>query len=570
MRTALFAIIVAFLAVYVLPLGVRPLFCPDGTRYAEIPREMIESGDWVVPRLNGLRYFEKPVLGYWLTAASLRCFGENAFALRFPSAVAAGLSALWVFFLLRRFAGGPSAGLLAAAALLTCVLVFAVGTINVLDNVFSMFLTGAMVCFFFAFMESDRRRRAALLALFGALCGLAFLTKGFLALVVPALAVMPFLLWQRRAKDLLKIAWLPILTAAAVVLPWAVMVHLREPDFWHSFLWKEHIQRFMSPGKGQHAEPLWYYVPIFIAGAAPWTALLASQLRGLRDNGFRDPLVRFALCWLVCPFFFFSVCRGKLPTYILPCFPPYVILAAIGLHEYLRSGRRKALAAGAILSAVLASAAALLVLLTRVVDWGIPPIFGRSETWKAAVFIVALLAWAALSILAMRIAEPSRKLALWSAAPLIFMFATHFAVPDGRATTNVPGPLLMSHAARVGPNTALVSDNNLVTAVCWFYKRDDVYLLCRAGEHAQGLSYDDSRSRLLDLERFSQLVAGGRDVVLVISRGRYTEYTPRLPKPTYLDVREELVLARFRGSVSRSRTELSGTEQRVLERTTED
>ena len=96
MKQAALLIICLFLLIYVLPLGSRPMVVPDESRYSEIPREMVASGDWVVPRLNGLRYFEKPVLGYWLVAASIKLFGENAFATRLPSALAAGLSALLV------------------------------------------------------------------------------------------------------------------------------------------------------------------------------------------------------------------------------------------------------------------------------------------------------------------------------------------------------------------------------------------------------------------------------------------------------------------------------------------
>ncbi len=105
MRKSCVVIIGIFLFLYILPLGVRPIIIPDESRYAEIPREMIASGDWIVPRLNGLRYFEKPVMGYWLNALSIKLFGENAFAVRFPSASATGLSAFLIFLLIRRFSG---------------------------------------------------------------------------------------------------------------------------------------------------------------------------------------------------------------------------------------------------------------------------------------------------------------------------------------------------------------------------------------------------------------------------------------------------------------------------------
>ncbi|MDZ7696997.1 MAG: glycosyltransferase family 39 protein [Deltaproteobacteria bacterium] len=118
----------AFLCALSPPLGMRPMTVPDESRYSEIPREMIASGDWVVPRLNGVRYFEKPVLGYWVNALSIRLFGQNRFAVRLPAALATGLTALMAFFLVRRFAEDHVAPLLAAAAYLTCLLVFALGS----------------------------------------------------------------------------------------------------------------------------------------------------------------------------------------------------------------------------------------------------------------------------------------------------------------------------------------------------------------------------------------------------------------------------------------------------------
>ncbi len=116
-----------FLVLYVLPLGVRPLVIPDEARYAEIPREMLASGDWIVPRLNGLRYFEKPPLGYWLNAAAIWLFGENAFAIRFPSAVAAGLTAVLLFVWARRFTEDGATPWLATAVFLLSFEVLAIG-----------------------------------------------------------------------------------------------------------------------------------------------------------------------------------------------------------------------------------------------------------------------------------------------------------------------------------------------------------------------------------------------------------------------------------------------------------
>jgi len=139
-----------FLFFYILPLGIRPMVTPDESRYAEIPREMIASGDWIVPTLNGLKYFEKPVLGYWMNAVSIKLFGENAFAVRFPSAAATGISGFMIFLLVRRFTGEIFSATLAALIFLTSFEVYGVGTFNVLDSMLAMFVTISMTAFFFA------------------------------------------------------------------------------------------------------------------------------------------------------------------------------------------------------------------------------------------------------------------------------------------------------------------------------------------------------------------------------------------------------------------------------------
>jgi 4-amino-4-deoxy-L-arabinose transferase-like glycosyltransferase len=111
---------------------------------------------------------------------------------------------------------------------------------------------------------------------------------------------------------------------------------VREPGYWHYFFWVEHIQRFLSPDKAQHPQPFWFYVPILLGGAMPWTPLAGPIIVGLRHVGTKDPMVRLAVCWLVMPLALFSASSGRLGTYILPCFPPLAFLIAIGLTECLR------------------------------------------------------------------------------------------------------------------------------------------------------------------------------------------------------------------------------------------
>src|SRR5258705_2707091 len=145
-------------ACYLAGIAVRPLVAPDEFRYAEVPREMLASGDWIVPRLDGVLYFEKPPLGYWLTAMSMRAFGEHAAAVRLPFALSTLLTATIVIALARRYGSRAAAAQLAALGFLTSAEVMILGTTAVLDALFSLGVTAALAALFVA---SEHRPGAA-------------------------------------------------------------------------------------------------------------------------------------------------------------------------------------------------------------------------------------------------------------------------------------------------------------------------------------------------------------------------------------------------------------------------
>ncbi len=528
-------IFLGFVLVYLLPLGFRPMVVPDEVRYGEISREMIATGDWIVPRLNGLRYFEKPVMGYWLNGISMLAFGENPFAVRFPSAVAAGLSALMIWLLMRRASGNAASGILAPLVFLTCFLVVGTGVFSVLDGMLAMFLTMAMTAFYFA-LDAPRGswKEKGLLALFGILCGMAFLTKGFLAFAVPVVAIVPYMIWAGRWKDLLRMAVIPIAAAVLVSLPWAIAVHLKEPDYWNYFFWQEHVKRFMAED-AQHKASFWTYFLAFPVAALPWSPLIPASVMGMDRSRVQTALFRYALCWFVFPFLFFSAASGKLLTYILPCFPPFAILFAEGLATGFGKATGKTVQGALIALAFIFSATLIgLIVIQATGVGGFVPYVHSWKTLAAASGLAGLVfcLWMSLKKRVL-----GKKLLLVALGTTLFLATIQFVLPDDTIEHKAPGALLLRNATRVQPETVLVSLEDPLRAVCWFYKRSDVFQLGAGGELAYGFGYPDGSHRLLDEATFLRLIPGhehGR-VVLVGKSKHYRKLKDRLPPPIFED-----------------------------------
>ena len=526
LRRGAFVLLALYVLLYLAPLPVRPLASPDEARYGEVAREMLASGDWVSPHLNGVRYFEKPALGHWLNAISLAAFGENAFALRLPVALATGLTALIVFALTRRFLGASKA-VFATAIFLTTFLVAGVGTFALLDAFLALFLTAALAAYYLAVRGASGERRNWLIAC-GVACGAAFLVKGFLALAIPVIVAGPYLLASKRWRDLLTTPWWPIAVAAVVVAPWSILIHLREPDFWRYFFWVEHVQRFTADD-AQHAAPFWYYVAYLPLTGWPWILLLPAAAIGLRRiKGDRD-FVAYLIAWAWLPFLFFSASRGKIATYILPCFAPLSILLAAGLERYAAAGFTRAwrVAAGIVALAFVA-VLALLVAAQSGALGAIP--YGAGEGGRLAVLVGCLVVGVAGGIAAVAARRSRVRIDGVVVAGAALLVPLQFALPQQALDNFAPSAAVTRYAS--GDNTVIVSDAPLFGTAAWVLKRSDVYV-ASPGEIDYGLSYPEAKERLLDGPKFAALLAQNRqqgsEVVLVCVPSTEQELKQWLP-----------------------------------------
>jgi len=336
-RQGTLAIGLLIVAWFAATAWARPLLLPDEGRYVGVAWEMLRSGDWLTPTLNGLPFFHKPPLMYWLTAASMAVFGMNEWAARAAPIVGASVGSLALYLLTRRWSGAGTAR--AALVALLAQPLFAVGgQFANLDMLVAGCITATIALAAHAVLAGtgDRPDRRALAAAY-AMAGLGILAKGLIGVVLPALVLTTWLIAVRRWRALLRLIWWPgLLLAVAVAAPWFVAMQLRFAGFFDYFFVVQHFQRFTAAGGFNNALPLWFYPAVLLAAALPWWRWLWQALRpgAPRPASTLRPLM---WSWLAAITVFFSLPASKLVGYILPAVPPLAWLLADGL-ESLRAG----------------------------------------------------------------------------------------------------------------------------------------------------------------------------------------------------------------------------------------
>jgi len=419
-RTLVIVAVLALALAWFAGLDHRKLVRADESRYGEIPREMVASGDWVTPRLNGFKYFEKPPLQYWATAASFEAFGVDEWTVRLWPALTGFAGVLLVFFAGARIFG-REAGLYAAAALAGSLLYVALGHFVTLDMGVTLFLSLTVLAFVLAQLDGtpERERRGWMLVAWAAAAA-AVLSKGLIGLVLPGGAFVLYLL-ARRDWGLL--GRLHVVPGAAIFLviaaPWFVAVSLANPEFARFFFIHEHFERFLTKVHERY-EPAWYFLPVLAAGIMPWLVSFAAALwRGAREREparFRPAL--FLLLWCATVLAFFSASDSKLASYILPLFPA----AALLIGRQLAAASRALLVGQALLAALVGAAFVVLaprlpyLEMTRVA----PELLHAYAPWLVAAGTLLAALAAASAVLAWRGRRTASVLAL-AAAGLAFM-----------------------------------------------------------------------------------------------------------------------------------------------------
>ncbi len=326
-------------------LSSRPLFNPDEGRYAEIAREMLKGGDWIVPHLNGVIYVEKPPLQYWATAMSLRVFGLGEFAARLYTALCA-LATLGVVWGAAKELWGSAAAWRAAAVLASLMLFVILGQLLTLDMSLTFYMTTSLAGFLLAQRRphSDKASRAGAaerywMLVAWAAAGLGVLTKGLEAAVIPSAVLVLYSLCARDPSPWRRLypAWgLPLFLA--ITVPWHWMAARRLPDFLQFFFVHEHLSRYLTPSADRE-EPWWFFAVVLALGSIPWTLsalrVLGSSWRRRAAPGDFDPVL-FLWIWVIFICVFFSLSDSKLIPYVLPAIPALALLIAESRADALR------------------------------------------------------------------------------------------------------------------------------------------------------------------------------------------------------------------------------------------
>ncbi len=501
-------------------LGNRPLSVPDEGRYVEIPREMVVTGDYLTPRLNGVKYFEKPVLFYWLEALSIKQFGLREFTLRLWPAVFALFGCLAVAVAGTRFFGRRS-GILAAVVLMTSLLYYGLSRAIILDMPVSILLTVSLLSFLIGtHAKSGIKRRFAFWS-FYACSALAVLTKGLIGIFIPAMVIGAWIVVLGEWR-IIKSMYLPsgLVIFLLIAAPWHILVSRANPEFFHFYFIQEHFLRYLTKMHGRY-HPAWFFIPIVLLGLFPWSVFLVQAIRHSLPASWHERHEHreaiFLILWAGLVFLFFSASSSKLIPYILPVIPPLSILIGRYLADAWESRGYPGIQAGyhilLVVSVILAGAflaAHALIPKENVHALGV-------YQYSLAITLAAggIAAWAFARYRGLRYAFVATTV-----MSVLFLVQANAAAP--RVDTRSVKPLAM----RIKP---LLKPGDEVATYSTYYQDLPVYLERRItvvgwkGELEFGTTVEDTSAWMMDPEMFWKNWQGPDTIFLFTQRAIYDD-----------------------------------------------
>lgn len=518
-------------------LGDRPLFVPDEGRYAEIAREMVASHDWITPTLNGIKYFEKPVLFYWLGALAIKLGGVNLWSVRCINAILGVLGCLMTYGI-TRYCYDRRTGLLAAGILASSILYFVMSHMVSLDLPVTVFNSATLFAFLLAFEAKTARATRAWLYCATTAAALAVLTKGLIGIVFPELILLVWLTliggWSRFWK-------LPLISAALIFFilatPWHVLVNHEHPEFFYFYFIEQQFLRYTSKDIG-HYQPVWFFIPTLLAGFFPWVVFLPQTLKRVVSACWRAPKVEsrnaYFLIWVVLVFAFFSFSKSKLIPYILPIFPALAILTAHVIVESLRFARHpKSLHIS--LWGLIALTAGLGFVITHVVpEASLPHPLAAEHTLSMACIYLLIGSLTSLFLIDFK---PNLALGTLVLSSSLFALVAFSAFKDMDSRTIQPLANILIPILK--PENEVITYNQYYQDLP-FYLQRRVSILNWRNEMSYGMTHQDTRAWMINDETFWKRWKGRERVFVFISQDELASLKSKMPSLSVFTLGETL------------------------------
>jgi 4-amino-4-deoxy-L-arabinose transferase-like glycosyltransferase len=333
-------------------MGSHHLLVPDEGRYVEVAREMVASGNYVTPFLNGIVFLDKPILFYWLQCLAIKIFGLKEWSVRLWPAII-GVFGCVASYVAGRKLFNRRTGIFAAFILATSPLYYILSHYANMDLEVAVFITATLYAFLIAVKLEDSYRRSIVLWIAYTFAALAFLTKGMIGIVFPAMIIGGWIIifndW-RLLKRIHLLSGLGILVL--IVTPWCILEQRANPEFFHYFFVTQHFSRFLTSNfNNPHAT--WFYLPVVLIGLIPWAFFLVQafwqKIQLIFENCREHKIEVFLLLWVLLIFMFFSIPRSKLIGYIAPIIPPLVLIISSYIDSALSSMKMTGLKIGVFL-----------------------------------------------------------------------------------------------------------------------------------------------------------------------------------------------------------------------------
>ncbi|MCX5807516.1 MAG: glycosyltransferase family 39 protein [Proteobacteria bacterium] len=519
-------IIVLILLAYIFlfhGIGDYSLKEPDEGRYAEIPREMIELNDYLVPHLNYVRYFEKPPLFYWAVAASFKCFGINEWAFRFPNAFSAFLCVTALYIFIRRWINSETA-FISSIILMSSFGFFSMSRVATIDMFFSMWLF-LSILFFYGYY---RENKSFFIYSFYAVLGMATLAKGFVPIMLVAVTIIIFLLTERKISFLKK---LKLAKGAAIycliVFPWFLTISLKEKEFFYFFVIDQHILRFLT-SKHKRTGSIFYFFPVLFGGMFPWSLFIPRSIMQLWNKS----ELRLLIIWSCVVFIFFSISKSKLPPYILPIFPSLSILIGYLFYEQWHQPDKKSIEAFSyIIVFLLFAVASMLGISGTLNEW-------VKEISSEAIIILNGLKGFLIAVLVISIIPAClfcfRKFNRFSFMfytlfifSFLFVFALllHLNTIDMLNTTKT----IANSINEKKDNYDYIINYASYDQTLPFYTKKRIIIASYKGELEMGSKYNDAKKYFIDEDTFINLYKTDKKIFCILKEKRLNRLKEKIP-----------------------------------------